>query len=221
MKRIFRKILDFLFPDSCILCELELNQCEEFICSSCYVLLNPFEPDIYESHKKFLGKINIKDISAMYIYSKDSYVQNIMHSIKYKGNSKLAVILGEEYASKNTLKGIDLITPVPLHSKRFRKRGYNQSMEWAKGISDKSGILALEVLKRTKETKTQTKQSRFERWKNVEDSFSIMEPDQIKGKTILLVDDVITTGSTIEACANELIKHGAREVKVAAIGIAY
>ncbi len=221
MIKLLNSVVDFIFPESCILCEFELNKKEKHICSSCAPLLAPFEPSIYDSHKKFMGRIKIENVNAMYLYSKSSYVQKLIHQIKYKSNKDLAHILGKEYAYKNELSSFDLIIPVPLHSKKLKSRGYNQSMEWAKGISDQSKIEAKELLERLDNTETQTKRKRIDRWENVQHSFSLNPGIDIKGKKILLVDDVITTGATIESCAQILLDNNVREVHVAAIGIAH
>jgi len=221
MINFFKKFVDFIFPESCLLCELELVKTERQICSSCIPLLSRFEPDIYDSHKKFLGRIKINDINAMFIYNKSSYVQKLIHQIKYKSNYELAQILGEEYARKNNVTEIDIIVPVPLHQNKLRSRGYNQSMEWAKGISKFSNIDAEEIITRTEDTTTQTKRKRIDRWENVKDSFSINPNIDLTNKTILLVDDVITTGATIESCAQLLLDNNASQVHVAAIAIAH
>lgn len=220
MTSFLNNVFNFIFPESCIVCGLELRKHEKHICSACYPLLPRFEPQIYESHRRFLNNFKADNLHAMFLYSKSSCVQKIIHQIKYKDNKALAYLLGEEYAKKRCLNNFDFIIPVPLHSKRLNFRGYNQSMEWAKGISSKTNVPAKEMLIRVENTETQTKKSRWLRWQNVQTSFDLAADVSLQGKKVLLVDDVITTGATVESCTKILLEKGAKEVHVAAIGIA-
>lgn len=220
MITFLKGIVHFFFPESCILCEAELTLREKHVCASCFTLLPPFQAIVLEADKKFMGRVNLDAVLGMYVYTKNSYVQKMIHSIKYQGKNDLAIMLGEEFALTNDLSSFDLVIPVPLHKKRFLKRGYNQSMEWAKGISIGSGVEVKSFLQRTENTTTQTKKSRIERWENVENCFTLIPDSDIIDKRILLVDDVMTTGATIEACAHVLLKSGAKSVGIAAIGIA-
>jgi ComF family protein len=147
-----------------------------------------------------------------------------MRQLKYQGKREIGHFLGELYAFELgetwNQQGIDVIVPVPLHPKKLRKRGYNQSLSFAEGLSKEWNIpVEKDCLYRKKDTGTQTRKSRYERWENVEDIFGIKHEDRIKGNYILLVDDVITTGATIEACARVLLTK--KETKVGAISIAF
>jgi ComF family protein len=149
-------------------------------------------------------------------------VQHLLHQLKYHNHPEVGIRLGHAFGFDLVKAGhqnsFDLIIPVPLHPSRKRKRGYNQSAKFAEGLSD---ILKIpyddDVSLRTVSTSTQTKKNKLQRWENVESVFSIHHIDQIKEKRILLVDDVITTGATIEACGNHLLKNGCKELSVACI----
>ena len=152
-------------------------------------------------------------------------MQSIVHELKYKQNPQLGHYLGrlcgENIKGSNFVRDIDLLVPVPLHPKRERQRGYNQSMEICKGISAVTGIpIDYATLRRVVDNKTQTKNSRFDRWKNVEDIFLLANAEAFAGKHILLVDDVITTGSTIESCAKEILKSVDSRISIYALATA-
>lgn len=151
--------------------------------------------------------------------------QKLLHELKYKGNEELATFLGEIYAEriKKTIENhrIDSIVAIPLHNSKLRKRGYNQSLAFANGLSNHLQIDNLsEALVRTKATDTQTKKSRTERWKNVSSIFKVEDGSVFENRHILLVDDVITTGATIESCAREIIKSSNCTISIASIAFA-
>ncbi len=148
----------------------------------------------------------------------------MLKAIKYKGNKQLASHLGELYGHeiKNSFDHYpDLIIPVPLHKRRQRERGYNQSEYWANGLTKSlNSSTDIRSLIRNQYTTTQTKKSRTDRIKNVENAFTITNPDFLNGKSVLLVDDVITTGATLEACGRKLWESGIRSLNIATIAFA-
>jgi ComF family protein len=172
----------------------------------------------------FWGRCLIQNAAAFSFYNKGSRIRRLIHNLKYKGIQEIGFELGRMYGlsmrDSEFCKEIDLIVPVPLHPLRLKRRGFNQSYLISKGLSDVTGIpVENESLLRISVTATQTTRSRYDRWTNVEGVFSISEPDKIIGKHILLVDDVITTGSTIESCADELLKID--RVKVSVVALAF
>jgi ComF family protein len=172
----------------------------------------------------FWGRCRLEKAAAFSFYNRGSRIRNMIHSLKYKGNKEIGFELGKIYGSvlsrSGFLNGIDIIVPVPLHASKRRLRGFNQSEVISEGIGLASGLPVDALsLKRTEVTDTQTRKSRYERWENVSGIFEVADPDKLRGKHILLVDDVITTGSTIESCAGELLK--LEGVKVSAAAIAY
>jgi len=205
----FSDLINFVYPPQCYACDNYLVEKGELVCTNCilemprnkYYLkqVNPIEEIFY-------GRINIIKATACFQYMKGHRIQEIIHNIKYRNERKLAIYMGREvgYELINTsfFKGIDYIIPVPLHKSKFKIRGYNQAELIAKGISEISKIdLISDELIRIKKTSTQTKKNHFERMKNVENGFSVISPSIFEDKHILIIDDVITTGATIEACA--------------------
>jgi ComF family protein len=167
----------------------------------------------------------IEKAAAFSYYNKGSRIRKLIHSLKYKGIRELGYELGRIYGlsldSSGFMDDIDLIIPVPLHPEKERIRGFNQSEIISLGIADAANLpVEVKSLVRKKVSATQTKRSRYERWTNVEGIFEVIDPHAIAGKHILLVDDVITTGSTVESCVNELLKTEGMRVSVVALAFA-
>ena len=171
---------------------------------------------------KFKGRIPVKRVMTLFKFVKGSRVQHVLHALKYKNQPELGVTLGRIYGNdllQADFKGrFDLIVPVPLHASRKRSRGYNQSEEFGKGLGE---ILELEctddVMKRRVRTTTQTRRSRLSRWENVSTVFEVIKRDRVANQNVLLVDDVVTTGATLEACGHSLLKAGCQELSIACI----
>ncbi len=172
--------------------------------------------------EKLAGRLPIKYAWAFLKFRKGGIVQHLLHQMKYNNHPEVGVVLGRIFGHdlKNAglSTGFDVIIPVPLHEVRRRKRGYNQSAKLAEGLSHSMNIPWDESISiRTMKTRTQTKKSKMERWENVKDVFTVSTNQIITGKRILLVDDIITTGATLEACGQHLITHGCSELSVACI----
>jgi ComF family protein len=174
--------------------------------------------------KMFWGKIPIERGASYFHYHKGSDYRHIIFRLKYRGQKEIGEEMGRRIATELSVSGffddIDLIVPIPLHSKRQRSRGYNQS-EWiAKGVSSVTGIpLNTEAVRRGKETETQTSKSAITRWDNVRDVFETIRPDLVAGRHILIVDDVLTTGSTITSCASSIMR-AANDVRFSVLTMA-
>ena len=219
--------ISLLFPRLCYGCGNHLMRNETLICTECYILIPRtnyhLKPDNPVS-QLFWGRCLIEKAAAFSFYTKDSRIRKLIHQLKYKGirelGSELGRIYGNSLKSSGFLEEIDLIIPVPLHPSKKRQRGFNQSDLISRGISETTGIpMNSDLLVRKTVTKTQTRKSRYDRWTNVQDIFRVTDQDKLKDMHILLVDDVITTGSTIEACANEILK--AENVKVSVVALAF
>ena len=217
--------ISLLFPRLCYGCGNHLVRNESLICTECYVMIPRtnyhLEPDNPVA-QLFWGRCRIEKAAAFSYYTRDSRIRKLIHQMKYKGAREIGAELGRIYAvslmSSKFLDDIDIIIPVPLHHSKVRQRGFNQSDVISQGISSVSGLpVNTTTLVRKTVTQTQTRKSRYERWTNVSDIFYVTDEDKLKGRHVLLVDDVITTGSTIEACADEILKTEATKVSVAAI----
>jgi len=208
--KILHDLLALFFPRLCLLCGELLVDGEKCLCLSCiYKLprtnyhLRPFNP----AEQLFTGKVEIEKATAFLHYEKGGKVQQLIYAIKYKGEKEAGFQLGRQTAlalyEKGFFEGIDLLLPVPLHSQRQKKRGYNQA-EWiARGIASVC-LLPIEnkALARIRKTNTQTHKNVFDRWTNVQNIFSVKLEEPLIGKHVLLIDDVLTTGATIGACAS-------------------
>jgi len=215
----------FFYPQICLSCTSSLFAGEEVLCLRCQKKLprtnfhlDPINPII----KKFWGKVPVKAATAFYHFAKGSKVQHLIHELKYKKHPEVGVkigkLMGNELLESEWFTDLDLIVPVPLHPDKERTRGYNQSAAFAAGLALTLGIAAApQLLQRTKYTSTQTRKQRFERFENVDRVFTIKSISELRNKNILLVDDVITTGSTLTACAETLLEIPGTTVSIAAI----
>jgi ComF family protein len=175
--------------------------------------------------RRFWGKVPITYAFSYLKLSKGGNVENMLYKIKYHGMKEAATKLGIWYGKELVNSGFedkfDIMVSVPMHKSKLRKRGYNQSDFFALGLAQSMSLNYYpDVLQRVAKNSSQTLKSRFNRWLNVMDIYKVKEADSIKNKHVLLVDDVVTTGATIEACARELLNHGAREVSIVAISTA-
>lgn len=221
------KIFDFFLPRICPVCNQKLKYSEEIICDNCFdkLKLTPESLIEEEYQKKFSVKKYISDFHPVFIFEKDREIQHIIHALKYNRHFRVGIyfgkIIGNQIKDKLDNWKIDLIIPVPLHKLKKAERGYNQSEFIAKGISVQTGIRwNKKIISRKKYTETQTHLTAEERQLNVKDAFKIKDKDAVDGKNILLVDDVITTGSTISECAHQLILAGAKNIYATSMAIA-
>lgn len=219
--------ISLLFPRLCYAYGNHLVRNEKLICTECYIVIprtNYHIEDKNPVEQLFWGRCMIEKAAAFSYYNKGSRIRNLIHNLKYKGIKEIGYELGRIYGlslkSSGFTSDIDLIIPVPLHPSKKRIRGFNQSDLISTGLADVTGLpVDIYSLARITVSASQTRRSRYDRWTNVEGIFRVNEPDMIRGRHILLVDDVITTGSTIESCANELLK--VEGVKVSVVALAY
>jgi ComF family protein len=172
----------------------------------------------------FWGRVRIIHATSFFFFFKGSIYQKLIHKLKYEGRMDIAYQLGRLFGAElkaTFFSEADYVIAVPLHPQRQRKRGYNQSEVIAMGISD---ILQIKLVKgnliRNKSTSTQTRKNRFERFLNMDGSFELREPNSLYGKKLILVDDVVTTGSTLEACAQVLLDSGCSDLGILTLGVA-
>jgi len=229
-KSILEPILQFVYPHLCLACGGDLQDNDRLVCETCWLSIETVhsEDDLYQ---QFAAKLTsdgvVSRLISLFYFEKDGKLQAIIHGLKYQGYTSLGVKagrkIGELIRANNDLSKADALVPVPLHPQKKRERGYNQSEFICRGIEEVSGIsVRTDLLRRRKYTVSQTQLSFEERKENVGDAFEINEKrrDDISGKSFILVDDVITTGSTINACARELRDAGAAGVHAAAVALA-
>jgi len=211
--KLLNNILSFFYPRLCVACGRPLQQHEQLLCLRC--MLHLPETQYHKEHDNplkfiFAGRVRVEEVAALMSYKKGNAVQRILHALKYDGQKEIGSLLGEYYgiqlAQEARFNSVDYILPIPLHPKKQRKRGYNQS-EWiAKGLSEGMRKPYLtDVLVRSQYTETQTRKSRFNRWENVKEVFAIQNREKVVGKHLLLCDDVLTTGATMEAAIQQLL----------------
>lgn len=227
--KYFNLLLSFFYPRLCVGCGDALQQHEKLLCLKCRLHLPETNYHLEEDNPLtliFAGRVRVEQVASLLFYRKGNTVQQIMHHFKYRGKKEIGSFLGEYYGNKllesERFRNIDYIIPIPLHPKKERKRGYNQS-EWiAMGLSRAMGIPYLkDVLVRTHFTETQTKKDRFSRWENVNQVFQVVNEDKIRNKHLLLCDDVLTTGATMEAAIQHLLDVQGVKVSVVTLATAY
>lgn len=217
-----------IYPNICYSCGKGLAKGEKHICSFCRYKLpvtnyhlqrdNPVE-------KMFWGRVELRAAASLYFFRKGNRVQRLIHQLKYKGKKGIGETLGQfmgnTLPSSPEFQCIDTVIPVPLHPAKKLKRGYNQCDPIAEAAADGlNAEVQIQNLFRNIKSKTQTKKSRYKRWQNVEGIFQLRKPELIENKTILLIDDVITTGSTLEACTQALTKIPGTQVCIATVACA-
>ncbi len=224
---MFQDLLSLLFPRTCEICNQPLSRAENLICIQCIDQFPLCDLTMLQEDlpRYFIDAVHYSHFFAYLKYYKKGITQKLLSGIKYKNRPELADRLGQLMADQllelNNADQYDIILPVPLHPRKKRDRGYNQSDYFAGGLSKILKIpFYTDLLIRKSNNPTQTNKNREERLLNVKDIFRIRDAATIFDKHILLVDDVITTGATLESCAQEILRNGARAVSFATIAIA-
>ena len=228
VSEIFFDLISLVYPRYCFACADGLVKGEEILCTKCIHNLPRTGYHSYKEnplYKRLYGRIPVQAAFAFLLFKKGGSVQQIMHAFKYNNHPEIGQVIGRVYGEELYRSGFsgqfDTILPVPLHPLKHKRRGYNQSEEFAKGLSETLQVpWTSGVLHRLVMTDTQTKKSKLKRWQNVNEVFTVLDKDAIKGKRILLVDDVITTGATVEACALALIHAGCTHLTISSIAYA-
>lgn len=219
---------DLFFPPACKSCAAYLQSSEQFICTDCrhnLPLTNYHKHNDDAIKKLFYGRLKLEHATALFHFEKRGGVQHLMHNLKYRGDKKISAALGEwlgdELGQSPSYRAIDLVVPVPIHPKKKLSRGYNQVDGFAKAIARHLNARYSDtLLLKSKNTKTQVFKGRFTRSDEVFDAFSIANGLMEQGKHILLVDDILTTGATIEACAIQLKQIPNIKLSIAVMAIA-
>lgn len=222
---IFTDFITLFYPRYCFACDQGLAKGEETVCSACMFELprTQYHTDSENAlMNRLQGRVPLQFAVAFFLFRKRGKVQRLLHQLKYNNHPEIGETLGRVYGEELRQhyfdQRIDLIIPVPLHATRKRKRGYNQSAEFGRGLSKSlSKPCEEEILVRITKTETQTKKTRLRRWQNVKEVFHVAKPERLHQQNVLLVDDVVTTGATVEACAQLLLATGCKTVSIASI----
>jgi ComF family protein len=225
---MIKNLLNLFFPKVCYACNNLLGDNEKHICITCRhnLPVTNYHFENNEAIKKVLyGRVKLELGTSLLKFEKKGIVQQILHNLKYKGHEIIGEVLGKWLGNElkiiEAYKTIDLIIPVPLHKRKLRKRGYNQVEKFGIEIAKALDVQYIDtVLLKTTSTKTQVFKKRISRWNNSNEIFTMQNESLIEGKHILLVDDIITTGATIESCTNILLKADNVKISIATMAIA-
>jgi len=224
---LFNSALHLFYPHNCEGCSTDVLENDHLLCAKCYATLaetgfmgkenNPVE-------KTFYGRLQVEEAGAAYYFTQDSIMQKLIFALKYNGNKDVGLYLGKQLGKQvlqsRRFNNVDILVPLPLNAKRQFKRGYNQAELICNGIADViNKPINTKVVLRSVHTTTQTQQSRMARWQNMKDVFDVDDLQSLEGKHILLVDDVVTTGATLEACGTMLLN--IKDVKLSIVTVAY
>ncbi|MGI4867040.1 MAG: ComF family protein [Janthinobacterium lividum] len=230
LRPLLADFLNLFFPQACLACQEPLVAGERHLCTTCraelpytdYHLLPAAQNPL---SRRFWGKLPVAHTLSYLRFLQHGRVQHLLHQLKYQGQQEIGQALGQLYGAELATAGLglefDLIVPVPLHRRKLARRGYNQADAFATGLAAALPCpSSATALRRTEHTTSQTRKSRTERWQNVATVFEVAEPQAIIGRHILLVDDVLTTGATLEACGAVLLAAGASQLSIATIACA-
>lgn len=225
LKEIKNSLLHLAFPHVCEGCGTDNLQPEHLLCLRCASSLPSTNFHLHANNpieKIFWGRLSVSCATAQYYFTKESLMQHLMHQFKYKGNKEVGIYLGKlmgwAMAESNRFSYVDALIPLPLHKSKEHKRGYNQAAVLCNGISSVlNRPVWKDVVIRPEQTETQTKKGRIQRWQNMEGKFELNNAGVIEGKHVLLVDDVVTTGATMEACGREILKAKNVQISIASL----
>lgn len=209
---MFSALLDLFFPKVCCACSKLLNDLVEIICIDCRhdLPVTNFHFTKDDSVKKVLyGRTRIENATSLFRFEKKSHVQQLIHNLKYKNQEAIGTLLGQwlgaELQDLEAYQSIDIVVPVPLHKNKLRTRGYNQAAKFGEEIAQAlKATYRDDLLLKISKSKSQVHKKRFARWQNNSEQFTLTQPEALTGKHILIVDDLITTGATMESCASAL-----------------
>lgn len=227
LKEIKDSVLHLLFPHICTGCGSDILHEKSVLCMRCIDAMPETNFELHPDNpveKIFWGRLPLAGATAQFYFTKESLMQHLMHQFKYKGNKELGMQLGKIMGvqiKKSARFEADALVPLPLFAAKEKRRGYNQAAILCEGMAEAMNLPVLDkIISRPRHTETQTKKGRIERWKNMEGKFILSDADAIKNMHLLLVDDVVTTGATLEACGNELLKAENVRLSIATLCIA-
>ena len=228
LKSLLSDFLHLIYPHNCEGCGSDTLNQDSFLCAKCLYQLpqtgfienadNPLERKLY-------GRLKVQHAGAGFYFSKDGLLQHLVAQLKYKNNKEMGLYLGKllgyQLMDCKRFDDVELLIPLPLNRKKEKKRGYNQSEMICQGIASVwERPIVTDAVSRVINTATQTKKNRSDRWENVDGVFAVTNPEKLIGKHIALLDDIITTGASIDACGNELLKVSGVKLSIISVGYA-
>ena len=227
IKTLLANFVSLLYPELCVICGEPLMENEKFFCFACFLKLPRTHYHLIPENQaieRLAGKVSLEKASAYFYYNKGGIAQKLIAEIKYRGNRNLGEWIGrylaEDMISSGFFQGIDYLLPVPLHRSKEKKRGFNQAEKIAEGIAQATKIpIETGNVFRTKANTSQTNKGVFDRWRNTQNLFTLKDPKLFEGKHILLIDDVLTTGATLEALAQSLLKSNGVKISILTLAI--
>jgi ComF family protein len=218
-------LIHLFYPHLCAACAHDLPSRQQIICPACISQLpKTFDETALDNPtaKMFAGRMDLCTAWSTFYFHKGGMMQLLIHEIKYKKEKSLGIfmgeLMGESMKSISNVQPFDAIVPLPMHASKERQRGYNQAMLIAEGVSLTTGIPVInDAIIKTKKTTSQTNKQRTARWKNAEGNFKIIKPESLQHKHLLLIDDVITTGATLEACGSVIMKTPGIQLSIATL----
>ena len=226
---MFHDFVDLIFPRWCNACETALTRNENILCTSC---LHALPLTNYHLEKDnaveaiFYGRITVENATSLLLFEKKEIVQKLIHNLKYKGHQEIGTFLGKwlgsELKETENYRKITMVIPVPLHKNKLKKRGFNQVEKFGKEIAAALKIpYEDQLLLKKNASQTQTIQKRFARWGSIGETFVLEHPQKIENNHILLVDDLVTTGATLEACAEKLLQAKGVKISIATMAVTH
>ncbi len=228
LRELGEGLLHLFYPNLCVACGEDLPAGKSCFCFSCRLKLEPTGMHLLRDNEfteRLWGHLPLVSGAALYYFTRKSPIQRALHQLKYHDKPDIGVKIGREYGrmlqQSPLFQGVQVVIPVPLHPRKEQLRGYNQSAMFAQGLADILDIpFAPKALVRCQYAESQTKKKRIERFDNVDANFAVDQPDRLKNKHVLLVDDVLTTGATLESCGSAILRVSGAKLSLATIAIA-
>ena len=226
---MFHDFLDLLYPRICFACETALGTNEKVVCTACLHALPVADFHLEKENtveKIFYGRIPVENATSLLLFEKKGIVQKLIHNLKYRGHEEIGSFLGswlgKEVAELPEYRKITAVIPVPLHRKKLRIRGFNQVTKFGEEIAKSLEVPVIDdALLKVNASKTQTLKKRLARWGSIDETFILQDPERLENAHVLLVDDLVTTGATLEACAQKLLQIPNLKISIATMAVTH